>query len=239
MPSSNAYEKSSEPARFIAAARVLDAAIIQPACLGSIHSLVHPAPLCQARATDYVEVMAPLFDRCAFVETVLAIHESTISDYGIDRVWCRYFAARRRWDLCDVCAIVEVQRMGAPRHGADGAPSGFVKRWDLRSRDGVIRMGGTYNVTRAVQDDKCVRRKFRAYDTQCLVLGCRGSAEQRTHCDSRRLVATRLPDETGPTCAAPGWPVYYSDREHAPLGAPHQHRWQWMGMQRRDGSGSR
>ena len=40
-------------------------------------------------------------ERCVFVETVAALHWSERSDYGVDAVWCRYFASRplgsREW----------------------------------------------------------------------------------------------------------------------------------------------
>ena len=190
--------------RFVASARALDAAIISPSTRNSIHSFIHPSALCQVRATDFVEVMAPLMHRCAFAETLLILHESSVSDYGIDRVWCRYFAARRRWDVCNVCAIVEVDRSAWMANGHLGG--GFLK-W---RRGRKTALGATYNLTSALADDKCVRSKFAQYESGCLALGCRGLGDERTYCDAAKLRTTQRPQPPA-TCDAPGWPVFYSE----------------------------
>ena len=218
---------------FIIAARDLEAAIIQPSTRGSIHSFIHPQSLCQVRSTDFVEVMAPMLDTCAFMETVLILHKSDASDYGLDRVWCRYFAARRRWDLCNVCAIVETDR------GGPSGTRGFTKRWDLRgSSSRNPKLGGTYSLGTALQDDSCMRQIFEKYESKCVMLGCRGRAEQRTYCNASQAVVTRPGFRVGPTCDAPGWPVYYAEHPDSKSQLSddfsREGRWWWLGATGKD-----
>ena len=146
--------------RFFDVAARLDAAILQPATRGSVHGLVQPDPsrsCAVARSTDFVEFQSPFMERCVFAETVGVLHQSTHSDYGLDMIWCRWLAAQphSRWNLCNVCAIVD-------------AVDGFEKRYG----DAHVH---SYNTTFAVQDDRRMREAHAAYDSLCAVVGaCRG-----------------------------------------------------------------
>jgi len=153
----------------------IGAAVLQPSMIGSVHPFLHPGKeplLCKVWATDFVEIQSPLIHRCAFAEVLTRIHTSNRSDYGVDRVWCRYLATIYPWTLCTACAVVEsrlFEKAQAPPQQRD--PSGSVV-FNVHRH--------SYDMNAANADDRCVRQRFASYDSGCLVLGCHKPATRCT-----------------------------------------------------------
>lgn len=172
-----AFPSVRELRRFLAVAARLDAAIVQPATNGSHHSLLHPRRDCTvATPTDFVEFQSPLMERCTFLEAVGVLHKGSRSDYGLDRVWCRWFARPpSRWNLCTACAVV--------------AAAGFEKRYGARHRH-------SYDKAAAQEDDRRMRAEYAPYESLCTVVGaCRdgnSSASPRRLADHSISVAPMI-----------------------------------------------
>lgn len=208
------FPSSHAVGHFLRVAARLDAAIVQPATEASTHTLVRPRSDCSvATPTDFVEHQSTLMERCVFMEAVGVLHKGTRSDYGLDRVWCRWFARpvnHSRWNLCTACAVIQV--------------AGFVKHYGTTHKH-------SYNVSAAMEDDRRLRSEYSLYESLCTVVGsCRngpsphsttfgdaaaaGQAAARTssllHPPSRRMQLLnkidsshrRMPYRVG-TCTAP------------------------------------
>ena len=178
--------------RFLDVASDLDAAIVQPATKGSVHGLVQPTSPSQcavARSTDFVEFQSPLMARCVFLEAVGLMHRSHYSDYGLDMVWCRWFGSHQqypRWNMCNVCAVVEV--------------AGFEKRYGTAHTH-------SYNRSAALEDDRHLRGLYAPYESLCTIVGaCRGGG-QTAIINRRRLESVGGTHRPRPyrevTCTAP------------------------------------
>ena len=81
---------------FLRTVNASGAAIAQPSMKGSLHPMLAPAH-CAVRSTDFVEVMLPIMRTCVFehVYTHLLVGQRT--DWGLDKLWCRYFARFEPW----------------------------------------------------------------------------------------------------------------------------------------------
>ena len=184
-----AFPETHHLHRFLNIAARLDAAIVQPTTNGSVHSLLRPmpsSPCADATPTDFVEFQSPLMDRCAFFEAVGVLHHSTRSDYGLDMIWCRWFANRPgRWNMCTACAVVS----------ADG----FDKRY------GPAHVH-SYSTAAAGEDDRKLRGEYASFESLCTVVGaCRdGGSTPIAAASARRVVSThsRMPYRTR-ACSAP------------------------------------
>lgn len=175
---------------FLNVATRLDAAIVQPTTNGSVHTLVRPtlsSPCAVATPTDFVESQNQLMDRCAFIEAVGVLHHSSRSDYGLDMIWCRWFANKPgRWNLCTACAIVRAQ--------------GFEKRYGEAHTH-------SYSTAAASEDDRRLRGQYAPYESLCTVVGaCRDIKPTHNGAKSSMSMVTsthRRRPYRSRTCTAP------------------------------------
>ena len=185
-----AFPQTHHLRRFVSIAARLDAAIVQPTTNGSVHSLLRPMesnPCVEATPTDFVEFQSPLMERCAFLEAVGVLHHSTRSDYGLDMVWCRWFAHKPgRWNICTACAVVSAE--------------GFEKRY------GSAHVH-SYSTAAASEDDRKLRGEYAPFESLCTVVGaCRdGGTMPIAAARARRMISPthgRFPYRTR-ACASP------------------------------------
>ena len=93
--------------------------LAQPALSWSSHyshavTIRHPS--FRARWTDFVEIMAPCFER-AFLETCLPTFGETMSGWGLDWVWPRRpGAGTRRIAIVDAVAVTHTRPVGGPSY---------------------------------------------------------------------------------------------------------------------------
>lgn len=147
---------------FLRAVNASGAAIAQPAIKGSIHPMLSPAH-CAVRSTDFVEVMLPIMRTCVFehVYTHLLVGQRT--DWGLDKLWCRYFARFEPWK--------------SRRRGGGDAGSGackvitsgrFVKVWDHARK----RNESAYSRQVAHTEAACIGHFFAHLQSQCHSFCC-------------------------------------------------------------------
>ena len=56
-----------------------------------------PSSRCAVRHTDFVEVMFPIMRACVFEHVYTALYVGQQSDWGLDKLWCRYFERFEPW----------------------------------------------------------------------------------------------------------------------------------------------
>ena len=159
--------------RYVKAVQALQLPLAQPAVQSSTHRMLQPwsraapssqrngrAPLaststpCSVKFTDFVEVMSPLLQTCAFLDVFLHLYEPAhASDWGLDRLWCRFLAARWRIPLCTTCAAVE-------------SGGTFEKLW---GRQHV----SSFKYEEAHADDLCLRARMPTWDSRCVTFRTR------------------------------------------------------------------
>ena len=130
------------------AVRTWDLPILQPSISGSDHAFLRPSPSCDVRATNFVEVQAPLV-RVSVVQMLRPLLPGRRQmDWGVDMVWCRYVRAHLR--VPHACGVVNSNFRHAP------SPS------------------RRYNVSEAVMMMNCMEDSLAAYwiqeqrDRRCL-----------------------------------------------------------------------
>lgn len=114
------------------------ALISQPACIGYIsHSVTRPNSswLSIARATTFVEVMAPCFHRDALSKCLESFGEEE-SSYGVDDIWATILEKPQRGLLIFDQIIMEHTK---PVDSLERFPNALVNSDRLRNKYGVVR----------------------------------------------------------------------------------------------------
>lgn len=136
--------------------RVRDAQplIAQPAITGSWQRIVSPEHAkklaCDAWATDFVEVMAPIMRADVLFDVYARLLSTTShSDWGTDMVWCKY--AERRFKRASgrpACLVVD-------------AP-GFQKAGRVTARRDYFRVyAHSYETQASLWDKRCIKHNLR------------------------------------------------------------------------------
>jgi hypothetical protein len=140
----------------------LNLALAQPALSWSSyysHAVTIRHPSFRARWTDFVEIMAPCFER-GFLGTCLPTFGETMSGWGLDWVWAdRLGAGTRRIAVIDAVAVTHTRPVGGPSYAklresgitADGEHSDLLRKHDIE-RDALPKVIGAIDARGTVLD---------------------------------------------------------------------------------------
>ncbi len=122
----------------------LGLALAQPALSWSSyysHPVTVQRPSFRARWTNFIEIMAPCFER-RFLETCLPTFAETLSGWGLDWVWPhRLGAETRRSAIIDAVAVTHTRPVGGPMYGKlrEAGVTARDEATDLLRRHGIER----------------------------------------------------------------------------------------------------
>lgn len=147
-----AFPDSRQLNAFLRAVNASRAAIAQPSIRGSSHSAMAPSARCAVRHTDFVEVMFPIMRACVFEHVYTTLYVGQQSDWGLDKLWCRYFERFEPWRRGGACQLITAGR--------------FVKLWDH------ARNTSSYDRDDADRDGLCFELHFERFSSRCVTRCC-------------------------------------------------------------------
>jgi hypothetical protein len=176
LPDDDIFTDSETICRFFGLQKRFGFALAQPALqFGSYftHKVTLGNPLCIARQTDFVEIMAPSFDVRAWPLVEATLGENS-SGWGLEWLWASILTQRGlKMGVLDGAAMRHTRPVGSAGHGGATSPpreemSALLTKYGLESREGgeiarharVPWVHKLLNFDRANRINQCVSKHF-------------------------------------------------------------------------------